>query len=633
MQILEYNLNNEKVQYLINSDNKLGKLIKFIGSSELVIEPDGFKCLVKYIIGQQISDKARETIWKRFCSTFGDINPKLILSIDDNKLKEMGLSQRKVEYIKTLATAIINNEINFNSFSSLTNEEIIQKLTSLKGIGRWTAEMYLIFSLGREDVLSKGDGTVKRMVQWMYNLDNLPTSKELDFYFRSWNQYATIVSAYLWKSIEMGLAQTSFDAIENLNIDSDNLYWMNYSIENASIYNNSSLCVGAVLVSKEGDLICSSSQNSKPNQSWSDLLLDELTKKNINEADSLYLTINTLTNDDELDINTLLNRINVKNIYLGLPDPRLISYLSNDPIVNRNNIYRYPEYLQSKILKQNEKTYLNSKQHLKNCSYYSTQRIGNLLVDKLKENGFDISQKKVYESKQVSGLINFLANKYNMKYDKAMNFINEGLKYAFNEKYSSYNYCNDVRSLDDNWKENFISICEVMVNGSINDRKILNVGVGSGNEATILFSNCNDITFVDIAPNGLKKIKNKLPQSKIVNSMAEDLPLSDDTYDLYVSLRTYNSSFFDVKKSLSEAYRVLKNNGVIIISIANGFLNYKENSIISGLIIPGLDFVDIYRGIDMVRNLSKEFSNNNFKNVQIHTTKEEIYLTAIINKK
>ena len=201
MQILEYNLNNEKVQYLINSDDKLGKLIKFIGSSELILETDGFKCLVKYIIGQQISDKARETIWQRFCSNLGDINPKLILSTADNTLKEMGLSERKVEYIKTLATAIINDEIDFNSFSNLTNEEIIQKLTSLKGIGRWTAEMYLIFSLGRENVLSKGDGTVKRMVQWMYNLETLPTSKELDFYFRSWNKYATIVSAYLWRSI------------------------------------------------------------------------------------------------------------------------------------------------------------------------------------------------------------------------------------------------------------------------------------------------------------------------------------------------------------------------------------------------------------------------------------------------
>lgn len=632
MQILEYNLNNEKVKYLINSDYKLGKLIKFIGSSKLILETDGFKCLIKYIIGQQISDKARETIWQRFCSSYKDINPKLILSIDDNELKQMGLSKRKVEYIKTLAHAIVNHEIDFNSFSNLSNEEIIKKLTSLKGIGRWTAEMYLIFSLGREDVLSKGDGTVKRTIQWIYNLETLPTSNEIDFYFETWKEYATIVSAYFWKSIELGLTQSSFDVIENLDVNSNNLYWMNYTIENANFCSQSSLYIGAALVSKDNDLICSSN-NTNLNQSWSTIFLDELTKKNIKEVDSLYLTINSLKSDNELDINTLLNKINIKNIYLGLPDPNLNVYLSNDPIVNKNNIYRYPENLQEKILKQNEKYYLNSKQHLKNCSYFSTKRIGNLLIEKLKENGYILSQKEVYGNKRIPELTTFISNKYNLKYEETMNLINEGLKYAFNQKYSSYNYQDDVRSLDASWKENFISICKKIIDSSLNDIKVLDVGVGSGNEATILFSNCSDITFVDIAHIGLKKIKDKLPQAKIINSVAENLPFLDDTYDLYVSLRTYNSSFFDVKKSLSEAYRVLKDEGAIILSIANGFLNNKENNIISGLIIPGLEFIDIYRGIDMVRNLSKEFSNNNFKNIQIHTTKEEIYLTAIINKK
>ena len=182
-------------------------------------------------------------------------------------------------------------------------------------------------------------------------------------------------------------------------------------------------------------------------------------------------------------------------------------------------------------------------------------------------------------------------------------------------------------------EKNFISICDKIFNGSINNLKVLNVGVGSGTEATILFSNCKDITFVDIAPSGLKKIKDKLPQSKIINSSAESLPFLEDTYDLYVSLRTYNSSFFEVKKSLSEAYRVLKHNGSIIISIANGFLDSKKNNIISGLIIHGLEFIDIYKGIDMIRDLAREFSNNNFKNINIYTAKEEIYLTAIINKK
>ena len=210
---LHYDLDNEKVKYLINTDEKLGKLIRYINKTELIIEEDGFKCIVKYIIGQQISDKARETIWQRVCAIWKNITPEKILEIEDNELKRVGLSERKINYIKILASAVISEDINFYDFKELTNEEIIKKLTALKGIGQWTAEMYLIFSLGRENVLSKGDGTIRRTIQWMYDLDKLPSSEILLKYFSSWTQYATIVSSYLWKSIELGLVQKPFNEI------------------------------------------------------------------------------------------------------------------------------------------------------------------------------------------------------------------------------------------------------------------------------------------------------------------------------------------------------------------------------------------------------------------------------------
>lgn len=210
---LHYDLDNEKVKYLINTDEKLGKLIRYINKTELIIEEDGFKCIVKYIIGQQISDKARETIWQRVCAIWKNITPEKILEIEDNELKRVGLSERKINYIKILASAVISKDINFCDFKELTNEEIIKKLTALKGIGQWTAEMYLIFSLGRENVLSKGDGTIRRTIQWMYDLEKLPSSEILLKYFSSWTQYATIVSSYLWKSIELGLVQKPFDEI------------------------------------------------------------------------------------------------------------------------------------------------------------------------------------------------------------------------------------------------------------------------------------------------------------------------------------------------------------------------------------------------------------------------------------
>ena len=210
---LHYDLDNEKVKYLINTDEKLGKLIRYINKTELIIEEDGFKCIVKYIIGQQISDKARETIWQRVCAIWKNITPEKILEIEDNELRRVGLSKRKINYIKILASAVISKDINFCDFKKLTNKEIIKKLTALKGIGQWTAEMYLIFSLGRENVLSKGDGTIRRTIYWMYDLEKLPSSEILLKYFSSWTQYATIVSSYLWKSIELGLVQKPFDEI------------------------------------------------------------------------------------------------------------------------------------------------------------------------------------------------------------------------------------------------------------------------------------------------------------------------------------------------------------------------------------------------------------------------------------
>lgn len=211
---LHYDLDNEKVKYLISTDEKLGKLIRYINKTELILEEDGFKCIVKYIIGQQISDKSRETIWQRVCSALkNEVTPEKIIEINDNELRKVGLSERKVNYIKILASAVISEDINFYDFKKLTNEEIIKKLTALKGIGQWTAEMYLIFSLGRENVFSKGDGTIRRTIQWMYDLEKLPSPEILIKYFSSWTQYATIVSSYLWKSIELGLVQKPFNEI------------------------------------------------------------------------------------------------------------------------------------------------------------------------------------------------------------------------------------------------------------------------------------------------------------------------------------------------------------------------------------------------------------------------------------
>lgn len=407
-----------------------------------------------------------------------------------------------------------------------------------------------------------------------------------------------------------------------------NLYWMNYSISIANDVDGSHLRVGAILISNKNELIFATSGSSK--LSWCQELLTKVQEYNINEAQSLYLTINTMNTNREFELNMLLRKINIHKIYLGVPDPNLDCYLDNDPFLVFECIYRYPENLQKEILNQNSQYYKNSRQSIKLNSYYSVKRISTLVVELLKSRGYVVTKNELENNKTVNDFIKFIIKKYNLEPMMAEHLINNILSEAFDEKYASYHYTNDARSLDLNWKDNFFFVYNKLFDSPLNDKVIVDVGVGSGNEAKILFSNCQKITFVDIAPNGLKKIKREFPNSHCVLSRAEKLTLlSDDSYDLYVSLRTYNSSFFDIKKAISEANRVLKSNAGIIISIANGFLDSTRNCIIPGLLIPGTNFVDVYRGIDMAKKLSTYFVTMGFKEVQILPTNIEIYLSAI----
>jgi len=326
----------------------------------------------------------------------------------------------------------------------------------------------------------------------------------------------------------------------------------------------------------------------------------------------------------------LLNEVHINEIYVGVPDPALSCYFVDDPIITLNNVYRYPDELQRKILQQNNHFFAISKQSIQNSPYYSENRISNLVIEKLKSKGFVVSKDELNANKRISELSSLICNRYCVEYSESISAISNAVAEAFNSKYGAYNYSNDTRSLDLNWKENFKSFYKRSSVKPISTTKILNVGVGSGHEAIALFSNCTRVTYVDIAKGGSEKIKEQIPVSNIIVSNAVDLSsIPDNSYELYVSLRTYNSSFFDVKKALSEACRVLKSNAAIIISVANGFLCPEQNCIISGLIIPGTEFVDIYRGMDTIKLINTEFMKAGFKNIQIYPTNTEIYISAI----
>lgn len=413
-------------------------------------------------------------------------------------------------------------------------------------------------------------------------------------------------------------------------MNANSLYWMNYSINISKAAPQSDLRVGVVLVSEYNELICSAYSGEELNESWCSVLLNKIRRLEISSAQSIYITINTLSETHSFDLIELFKEVCIHEIYVGVPDPALTCYMEDDPITTFNRVHRYPDVLQREILEQNDCFFASSKQSIKHSPYYSENRISNLVIENLKSKGFIISKDELNANKQKSKLASLICDRYGIEYSEAISAMHNAISEAFNHKYGTYNYSDDTRSLDLGWKERFMSFYNKSSASPMSASNILNVGVGSGHEAIALFSNCTHITFVDISRAGLKKIKERMPLSKIIISSADDLSsIPNHSYDLYVSLRTYNSSFFDIKEAISEAHRVLKPNAVIIVSVANGFLCPDQYCVIPGLIIPGTEFVDLYRGIDTIKLMQTEFLQAGFKDIQILPTNTEIYLSAI----
>lgn len=169
----------------------------------LSIHPDPFLRLCRSIVGQQLSVKAALTIFGRFESLFRQgINPKELLKISDEKLRGAGLSYQKIKYLKDLSEKTISGEIDLHNLNTKENEEIVAELVKIKGIGVWTAEMFLMFSLGRPDVFTYGDLGLQNAIMKLYKLKQKPTEKQMEKLSKKWAPYRTFAAMILWRSLD-----------------------------------------------------------------------------------------------------------------------------------------------------------------------------------------------------------------------------------------------------------------------------------------------------------------------------------------------------------------------------------------------------------------------------------------------
>jgi DNA-3-methyladenine glycosylase II len=166
--------------------------------------PDPYEALARAIVGQQLSTKAARSIWERLVETLGGTFPPSseLLDADPETLRGAGLSRAKVSFLRDLAERAGDGRLDLGSLAELSDEDVIATLTEIKGVGPWTAEMFLIFHLGRPDVVSTGDLGIRRAVQNAYGLDDLPGPTDLERIAEPWRPHRTLACLYLWRSLD-----------------------------------------------------------------------------------------------------------------------------------------------------------------------------------------------------------------------------------------------------------------------------------------------------------------------------------------------------------------------------------------------------------------------------------------------
>ncbi len=192
-----FSYGKKETDYLKAKDKRLGAMIDAVGPIRRETDPDLFSSLVHQILGQQVSSKAQATLWRRLTDALGTVTPETLAAADSARLKLLGISPQKSAYIRELAEKVQSGSFDLEGIRNLSDEEAIRKLTSLRGVGEWTAEMILLFCLERPDIFSFHDLGIKRGLRMVYHHRTI-SRKQFETYRRRYSPYGSVASLYLW---------------------------------------------------------------------------------------------------------------------------------------------------------------------------------------------------------------------------------------------------------------------------------------------------------------------------------------------------------------------------------------------------------------------------------------------------
>ena len=208
--IITLDMNTPSVQYLCRKDKRMAKVISMVGTISYTPHNNPYSFLVHEIIEQMLSVKAGQKIYARLealCD--GDISPNRVAKLSDDEIRSIGTSKPKVTYICSITDAIICKELVFEELAEMSDAEVMMALTKIRGVGSWTAKMYLIFVLNRPDVLPWEDGAFLQSYRWMYKTDAI-SRKSVEQKCRKWKPYSSIGARFLYRALDMGLTKSEF---------------------------------------------------------------------------------------------------------------------------------------------------------------------------------------------------------------------------------------------------------------------------------------------------------------------------------------------------------------------------------------------------------------------------------------
>jgi DNA-3-methyladenine glycosylase II len=192
------------VTHLKKSDPVLRAIIERVGPFRMEFGEPEFHSLAEAIVYQQLNGKAAVTIFKRFAALAGEpLKPEGILALSDTQLRSVGLSKQKSSYLKDMAERAARGELDFSRLPEMTDEEVIKHLTQVKGVGVWTAHMFLMFTLRRPNVLPTGDFGIQMAIKKHYKKRKMPKPEQMQKIAKLWEPYRSIACWYLWRSLDI----------------------------------------------------------------------------------------------------------------------------------------------------------------------------------------------------------------------------------------------------------------------------------------------------------------------------------------------------------------------------------------------------------------------------------------------